>query len=225
MTHIISILQYERYFGSVKSLAIMKRRKMIALKIIGIIIVIWTILTFIAEAESSIEKMTDFGGSNNELTALIVYDPDPFYNLDEQVSKGFAEGLAQYGWSATVTTVASANKIENQVFNLYVFCANTYNWSPDWAVTRYIKKHKQLEGKPVVAITLGSGSTNWAKKGLEKKLKKKNTNLLDSRVYWLMKPNSETLTTESNIKVAIKKANDFGLEIGKQMASAYNLSS
>ena len=61
--------------------------------------------------------------------------------------------IVNQGMNVNVATVAAANGLKNQSLDLYVFCANTYNWRPDWPVSRFINKPHPLKGKPVVAIT------------------------------------------------------------------------
>lgn len=185
---------------------------MIILVIIGSIALVWGLLTWIAEKKGP-ENRFEIGNPSNTKKALIIYDPDPFYNLDEQVCRSFAEGLADKGWKSEVVSVAVLDKRDPELFELYVFCANTYNWAPDRAVSNYIKKSRDLIGKKVVAITLGSGSTARSKLLLEKILKEKEMNLIDSKTFWLLKPNDESRTKESNVKIAIELSNDFGKEV------------
>ncbi len=116
-----------------------------------IIIFIWAILTLWAESTGKSETWQPRNSAFVK-KALIVYDPDPFYNFDEQVCRSFSEGLNTGGIAATVATVAAANAIESQSFDLYIFCANTYNWRPDRAVSRFIKRHSLLKDKPVVVF-------------------------------------------------------------------------
>ncbi len=196
-----------------------------ALKIIGIAIlviaILWTILTFIVERKGP-EKSVEFGTADSKNRALIVYDPDPFYNLDEKISESFAKGLAQKGWFAQVATVSSATKIMEANFDLYIFCANTYNWSPDRAVTGYIKEHDALNGKSAVAITLGAGSTEKSQQKLEKIIQDKNAILLGSYSLWLWKPNDKSKLKESNASVAVDRAYDMALEIGEMAKKEKN---
>ena len=120
---------------------------------------------------------------------LIVYDPDPFYNLDEQVCRAFGQALADKGMQVTVATVQAVRELPEQVPDSYVFCANTYNWAPDRAVRTYIEQQRNLSGKPVVAITVGGGGTGNAQQVLEELILAHKATLLGSRSLWLMKPN------------------------------------
>ncbi|GAB2583750.1 hypothetical protein [Spirosoma areae] len=175
----------------------------------------WTLLTLWAERAGPKRSWT-LGSQTAKKRALIVYDPDPFYNLDEQISRSFGQALADGGMRVTIATVEAAPDVENQPVDLYVFCANTYNWRPDWAVSHFIEKQVTLEGKSVVAITIGGGSTGASQKALEKLILNRKANLLDSRSLWLLRPNDESRGTESNIAVTVSMAYLWGEEIAKR---------
>lgn len=182
--------------------------------VITLTVFIWIALTFVV-AKTGPEKIATVG-RNGDRNALVVYDPDPIYNLDEKVSIAFAEGLAREGWISKIATVAAAKKIE-EPFDLYVFCANTYNWAPDKAIRNYIKKSNHLKKKQVVAITLGSGATKRSQRLLEELITQKGAILIDSRSFWLMKPNTESESKRSNRKIAVEMANNFGKEIAEHI--------
>ncbi len=176
-------------------------------------------LTFVV-AKTGPEKIATVGKNNNH-SALVVYDPDPIYNLDEKISLAFAEGLTKDGWTSKIATVAAAAKIE-EPFDLYVFCANTYNWAPDKAIRDYIKNSNHLEEQKVVAITLGSGATKRSQRLLEELITQKDAILIDSRSFWLMKPNNESEPKRSNRKIALEMANNFGKEIADRLRNKKN---
>lgn len=189
-------------------------KKILNITLIGLsaILVIWTILTFWAEGIGT-NKTWETGNPSSVKKALIVYDPDPFYNLDQQVCEGFGKALADSGWHITYATVAAASKMKADSIALYVFCANTYNWSPDWAVTGFIEKNVVLKDKNVVAITVGGGSTARSKRVLADIIKESGGILLGSETYWLWQPNDETRMEEPNSKIAVEMAEKFGEEI------------
>lgn len=176
--------------------------------------VAWTALTVWAERAGP-KRSWQLGSLTAKKRALIVYDPDPIYNLDEQVSRSFGQALADQGMQVTVATVAAVPDAANQPVDLYVFCANTYNFRPDWAVSDFIRKQTNLDGKDVVAITLGSGSTEASQKALETLILDKEANLLDSRSLWLSRPNDESRMLESNVALTVSMAYSWGEEIAK----------
>ncbi|MEO6671150.1 MAG: hypothetical protein ABIN36_16830 [Ferruginibacter sp.] len=140
-----------------------------------------------------------------------MYDPDPFYNLDQQICESVGQVFSENKWNVSVNTVAGILDKENS-YDLYIFCANTYNWSPDPAITGLVKKIK-LENKNVVAITLGGGSTKRSQRKFENIFTDKKARLLGSRSFWLWKPNDKKRLKESNVKVAIEMARSWAGEI------------
>lgn len=182
---------------------------------VGVILAIWIILTFWAEAKGPARSL-DLGMTNTGKKVLVVYDPDPIYNLDEQVCQTFAEALAAEGMQVKIATVAAAAMPDLQGYDVFVCCANTYNWRPDWAIANFINT-TPLENKPVVAITLGSGSTKASQKALERLITKKKSLLMDSRTYWLMRPNDESRMEESNVKVCLSLVTDWAREVATRL--------
>ncbi|MBC7389400.1 MAG: hypothetical protein H7329_09340 [Opitutaceae bacterium] len=59
-----------------------------AIIIFLVVAVLWTGLTFWAQSEGPSQQW-ELGNPKSSKKVLIVYDPDPFYNLDEQVYRFF----------------------------------------------------------------------------------------------------------------------------------------
>lgn len=177
--------------------------------------IFWTALTFwveIAGKQQVVQKIAE----NERAKALILYNPDPIYNLDEQVCSAFAKGLQKIGVSSTIVTNKNITQIKDESFDLYVFCTNTYNFAPDQGIIKAIDQLKNLEGQPVVAITLGSGSTNRSKRKFEEYLNDKSVALIHSKTLWLMRPNDESRINEPNTKVAADYALNLALTLSKE---------
>lgn len=162
----------------------------------------WIVLTLFVEATGP-EKTWTFGNREGTEKVLIVYDPDPFYNLDEKVCITFGEEMANHGIQANIATVAAAKELNLESFDILVFCSNTYNWAPDWAISGFIKNQPTLNSKPVIAITLGAGSTGRSQKKLEDLITRKHGKIIDSRSLWLMRPNNELVRDKANVQTAI----------------------
>lgn len=156
------------------------------------------------------------GGAISAKTVLIVYDPDPIYNFDEQVCLSFAQGFVDRGIKVNVATVAATEDLKSQSFDAYVFCANTYNWHPDWALSKFIK-NQSLNNKPVIAITVGSGNTSLSQEALEEIIANSHGKILASRSFWLMKPNDKKRIKEANVNVAKSMVNAWATEIAGQI--------
>ena len=183
------------------------------IKILSTIVFIWVGLTFYVQIDGKVFQ-EEFGVPSVKDSVLIVFDPDPFYNLDQQVCRSMAKSLAREGWFAVVSSVSLAKSIQVP-YDAYVICANTYNWEPDWAVTRFIYQSPFLKNRPVTAITLGAGSTGRAQSVLEDKLRAKEARLILSDSYWLLRPNDESMMEESNVEVAKNMATELGVRFSE----------
>jgi hypothetical protein len=169
--------------------------------VIATILIGWTLLTLWVEREGN-PVMEILGAPDHHPHALIVYDPDPFYNLDYRVCRTFGQVLADSGWAVTIATVAAARNHRLPPPHVFIFCANTYNWAPDRAVSQYIRRDAPIAGKNTVAITIGSGSTERSKRLMEEQIRARNGRLIASRSFWLLRPNDETRLEEPNMEVA-----------------------
>ena len=197
-------------------MAVSKKIRVVFLLLLGFLLA-WSFLTLWVQFTG--REMTDrVGDKGAAKEALILFNPDPIYNLDEQVCRAFAEGLAENGFFVELATTALPFKATND-FDLYIYCANTYNWAPDWKITRHIKDNPALQGKPAVAITLGAGSTGRSQRLLEQALQQRGVRLLGSQSYWLLRPNDESRMEESNVEVATDMARHFGREMGKAFSN------
>jgi hypothetical protein len=181
------------------------------------IVVAWGLLTLWVEAEGT-EYTWSTGNPASESKVLIVYDPDPIYDLDKKVCASLAEGFKEKNIFVTIATVAAARKLDCQTYGTYVLCANTYNWRPDWAVTGFIKAI-DLKNKKVFAITLGAGSTEASQNALEKLLIYKGAKILESHPLWLWRPNDESNLKESNVEIARAQAKKWAAEIAEKIPS------
>ena len=181
-----------------------------------VILSIWIMLSLFVQMEGPYRKK-EIGNKDARIKVLIVYDPDPFYNLDQQLCESFGKVLAANNFNVTIASVVATKELQTDIYSLYVICANTYNWDPDWAIIKFINKESSLLDKKVVALTLGAGSTKHSQKTLEKLIIHKKALLIDSKSFWLNKPNDETRLTESNVKVAQEKIEKWALEIAAQI--------
>lgn len=195
----------------------MKKRKWrsILRRILASLLLLWGLFTLWAQFAGPV-FLTEVGPKDAIHQALVVFDPDPFYNLDEQVCLAYASGFSVEGWRVTVASVQAARNLPDG-FDHYAFCANTYNWGPDLAICNFIENKADLFQKPVVTITLGSGSTARAERLLLQKINKSEALLLHSAKYWLMRPNDEARMEESNVEVAKDMARELGKKIAKEI--------
>lgn len=190
----------------------MKLKVLIGVIVFGILYFLWVFASAWVDVEGShIEEK--YTAENEKLNALIVFNSDPIYNLDEQVCRAFAEEFKKHGISSTLVTNTEIYPYVNNEFDVFVFCANTYNFSPDNGVKRAIKLIKNIENVPAVAITLGTGGTKSSKKKFEYFLECRNVDLIGSKSYWLKKQNDASNTTQNNVTNAVNMAKKWASEI------------
>lgn len=172
----------------------------------------WLILTLWVERPGPAKTWHMSRGTATK-KVLVVFDPDPIYNLDEQVCLSLAKGLAEGNMDVFIETVAAVDNKKFLEFDAYVFCANTYNWAPDWAIANLIQSKRLSRSRPVAAITVGAGSTFRAQQKLEEIITASGTRPIISNTWWLMRPNDEKESDKRNVDVAVSHAYTFGIEL------------
>jgi hypothetical protein len=196
----------------------LKRKSISRYLVASLILVIigWSGLTMYVETIGPSKYWTFESVSANK-NALIIFDPDPFYNLDEQVCIAFGKAVAENGINAQIATVAAAEQFKSKEFDMIIYCANTYNWRPDWAITNFIEDNRNsFKNISTVGITLGAGSTESSQKHLEKIIINNGGKLIGSYSLWLWRPNDET-SKEPNVKLAVALAHGWGKEIADKI--------
>lgn len=186
---------------------------------LSIIITFWTLLTYYVEQPGP-AKAWYLDSTYHAKKILIVFDPDPIYNLDEQVCLSFGKGLVNKNIGVTVVTVAAVDQINLNSFDGYVLCANTYNWSPDWAIVNLVESSNFIKAKPVIAITLGSGSTQQSQSAFENILVEQGGILIHSTSMWLMRPNDEERMEYDNVEVAKSIAYQKGMQLADSILTS-----
>ena len=177
------------------------------------LLALWVLITVVTQFTGKADSLAIGDLLTAQKTAVIIYNPDPFYDFDRQICESFAEGLAKEG-VASLILPTNQFKGMTQDYSLYVFCANTYNYAPDWNISRLIRK-MDLNDKPTVAITVGAGTTNQAQRKLENRLLKQKAKLIDSRTYWVLRPNEDSRIEEDNVVVARDMADQFGMAMAQ----------
>jgi hypothetical protein len=198
------------------SIRILPNWKLIPFITAAVLVVWWISLTLWVEREGP-KKSWELGNKAATKKVLIVYDPDPFYNLDEQICRSFGEAFNGDKFHVVITSVKGASDFLHLPFSLYVFCANTYNWRPDRAISTFLTKSVDLNGKDVVAITVGAGSTEASQRAFEKLILQQNAHLLGSRSFWVLKPNNELKPEIPNAQNATLMASEWGKQLAFEL--------
>jgi hypothetical protein len=91
--------------------------------------------------------------------------------------------------------------------------SNTYYWTPDLPTLRYLRRAR-LGGRMAIGLMGGAGSTERAERLLAESLRQTGAESVETRSFWLWRPNDEARTNESNREVAMELAELFGYEVG-----------
>lgn len=177
--------------------------------------IFWLLLTLWVQYFGKQEKVNILS-KNATHSALIVYSPDPIYDLDKQVAKSIANGLASKHFNVNIRT---NKRVENALtdYDLVVLISNTYNWEPDWGISRFVKYNQWPDSLNVAAITLGSGSTKKSHEIFTNRVKATGSNLLSDSNWWLLRPNDDNRTNEKNVDVAKHQAALYGIKLAEQV--------
>ena len=180
--------------------------------ILGAVLGFWILATLWAQWSGKSEVIQSGMEKLNVARICIYYNSDPIYNLDEQVCKQMLDALANESYVELRTTQSGVSLDE---FDAFIFCANTYNFAPDWGVTNAMGKLKdKTRGRTVGLLTLGAGSTGRAERLMKKASIPLNAQLVLESKIWLMKPNKEdVISREDNLNAAKEMAVQFAQEV------------
>jgi hypothetical protein len=153
---------------------------MIFVYIAIIIVVTWTIATYYVEQEGPI-VFDDNSMSNEGRQALIVYDPDPVVHQDAEICQLISKGLLEANWNTTLASVQGIEDVGLDRYDLFVICANAYNFGPDRIVKNFISGGSFLKNKHVAVLAVGKLGHTKAQKELEKLVLSEGGILLDSQ--------------------------------------------
>src|SRR5688572_130548 len=92
-----------------------KMKKLMRILLFTVVLssVAWILLTVWVQRTAA-NKTWQVGNAATGPLALIVFNPDPIYNLDEQISLAFGQALAKHKFRVQIATVTAAMRIEDQ---------------------------------------------------------------------------------------------------------------
>lgn len=122
-----------------------------------------------------------------EGAALIVYHPGRS-DLQERATSGFADGLVEAGWRVDITTPSAETISDLTEYDLLIFGAQSYTWTPALPLKDYLQRVGDLEGKPVIAIISGLGETTPANSDMRSLLEEVNGSLIELYNVWQVRP-------------------------------------
>jgi hypothetical protein len=186
--------------------------KRIAIVIILLLVVSLIALTLFVEAEAPYK--TESLGGEGSLRALILFHPSREARFGDDLSLALAEGLKSTGLTVQRSTMTRDTPQEPKEFALIAVVSNTYWWAPDLPTQNYLARAR-LEGIPAIGLIGGAGATERSQRVLEEGLRATGAKMIQSRSFWLFRPNDEARIKEPNRAVAMEMAKQFGVDTGR----------
>jgi hypothetical protein len=191
--------------------------KWILLALVALLLAAWAGISVLVQIprSSPLESL----GQGFRGRALILWHRNPIDPFLENVTRAFADGLANRGWTVERTTYHASLAFDPGRYDLIVIATNTFNWSPDFPTKRFLAGTKALSGTPVVAIVTGFGSTGRAERITRELLEASGARVLDVRPFWEMRPNDESHMDRPNREAAFDLARRWGQELAGSLHS------
>ena len=120
------------------------------------------------------------------------------------------------GFQVDRATLTSATLARPEGYALVAVVTNTYYWTPDLPTLRYLRR-AHLQGIAVVGLVAGAGSTGHSQRVLERALLRAGATVLQTRSFWLWRPNDESRPNEPNRQVALDLARQLGTHSGEDV--------
>lgn len=186
--------------------------KKIAITIGLILLAALAISTTLVELEADFKH--EVLSSNGSATALLLFHPSRDARFSDDLSLALADGLKAAGFSVhRATTTRHTPDAPNDYALVAVVC-NTYWWSPDLPTQRYLARAR-FNDIPAIGLIGGAGATGRSEQMLKDALQQTGAKVLQTRSFWIMRPNDEDRSNEPNRQVALQLARQLGMETAR----------
>jgi hypothetical protein len=183
-------------------------------------------LAALAAVTIYVEREADFRhevlSQGGKARALVLFHPSRDARFSDQLSMALAEGLASAGFSVDRETLTAATQPAQENYLLVAVVSNTYWWTPDRPTLRYLAR-AHFDGRYALGLIGGAGATGRSQRMLDAALRNTGAKLIETRSFWLMRPNDEARLKETNRVVALQMARQFGLNAGAQALVAVSM--
>lgn len=176
-----------------------------------VLFVVALVVTLIVELEA--DYVHEDLGRPGIARALVLYHPSRDARFSDDLSLAVARGFQRAGMAVGRATLTSETPERPEGYTIIAVVSNTYYWTPDLPTLRYLKRAR-LDETPVIGLMGGAGSTNRSQRVLDEALRRTGARSVETRSFWLWRPNEEARTDEPNRSVAIELAESFGFESG-----------
>jgi hypothetical protein len=168
-----------------------------------------SVVTLVVEREA--EYVHDSLGGYGPSRALVLYHPSRDARFSDELSVSVANGFRRAGLAVERATLTGRTPRDPAGYTLIAVVSNTYFWTPDRPTRDYLRK-AHLEGTPAIGLMAGAGATGRAERMLREALRRTGARSVETRSFWLWRPNDEGRLRESNRAVALDEAERFAFE-------------
>jgi len=152
-------------------------------------------------------------GGSGDASALVLYHPSRDARFSDDLSLAVAKGFQEAGLLVERATITSETPSQLEGHSIVAVISNTYYWTPDLPTLRYLARAR-FNDVPVIGLIGGAGSTGRSQELLDEALRSTGALSVESRAFWLWRPNDDTRMGEPNRDVAIDLAEAFAYEAG-----------
>jgi hypothetical protein len=185
------------------------KRSGVALAILLLLVVVVVSVLVQLETDYRHEVLSTSGSER----ALVLYHPSRDASFSDDLSTSVAQGFQRAGLIVERATITRSTPPHLEEYAIVAVVSNTYYWTPDLPTLRYLRRAR-LPGVMAIGLMGGAGSTGRAERLLAESLTQTGAESVETRSFWLWRPNDEARTNEPNREVAMEFAELFGYEVG-----------
>jgi hypothetical protein len=183
--------------------------KRIALVLVLVLLAGWIGISVIVELDGAYIHEELGGGSRGR--ALVLFHPSRDAHFSDDISMALVEGFKAAGLTVERATLTRETPAHPAGYAIIGVVSNTYYWTPDLPTLRYLERAR-LDGVQVIGVIGGAGSTGRSQRLLDEALRRTGATVLQTRSFWLWRPNDESRIDQPNRGVALQLAREFGLQ-------------
>jgi hypothetical protein len=170
------------------------------------------VITVMVELEGAYQQ--ESLGGEGPAKALVLFHPSRDARFSDELSLALSDGLKEAGFSVERATLTQDTPGAPKEYALIAVVSNTYWWTPDLPTLHYLARAR-LDGIAAIGLIGGAGATGRSRQMLDDALRQTGAKVIQTRSFWLFRPNDETRMSEDNRAVARELAKRFGLETGR----------
>ena len=185
---------------------------------LGLLLLAGLVALSVAVQKESVYTLRDLGGQG-PAKALVLFHPSRDAHFSDDLSMAFSDGLKAAGFAVDLATLTAATPVDPKGYPLIGVVSNTYFWTPDLPTLRYLDR-ANMDGALVVGLMGGAGSTTRSERILKEALRKTGARRIETRSFWLWRPNDRQRMNEPNRDVALQCARQLGVETGREVLAS-----